>query len=443
MCRASVLPMILITALGGGLSCAQPTPADLTLNLNQAVEMALKNNLQTRLAVERTSQSRGEKALSLSALLPNLSGAAYQMNLTLNLAALGLPVQEFPGVKPLVGPFNNFDARFELVQSVFNLTSIRRYQAAGQVVGLAGDQQRLAVQQVTTAATLAYLVVLETGESVRAAEANAQLAKRLLDLATSQKDAGVATGLDVARAETRLANQQVQVAQARTNLDTARLSLLRVVGAPLGSRLTLSESMQFAPEPLPEADKAVAQALADRLDVKVASDYLGIADTRRKAAAAGRLPTVSFFGNYGNSGILPNETNLPTRSVGLRLDVPLFDGGRTRSEVQVASSQARQAELQWNDLRAAVEKDVRQALENLATRQEQVQAAQKAVALAGRELELSQDRFKNGVADNIEVVNAQTALENARQILVSSLAQFNMARLNLTSALGHAESFHL
>ena len=109
--------------------------------------------------------------------------------------------------------------------------------------------------------------------------------------------------------------------------------------------------------------------------------------------------------------------------------------------MQAATSRVRQAEMQLADLRAAVEKDVRQALDNLATREEQMRAAQKNLDLAQRELSLAQDRFQNGVADNIEVTTAQTALENARQIAVSSLAQFNIARLNLFSALGRAEDF--
>ena len=120
-------------------------------------------------------------------------------------------------------------------------------------------------------------------------------------------------------------------------------------------------------------------------------------------------PAVSAFGNYGSSGLKPNDVDLPTRSIGVRIDVPIFNGGRTRSEVQVATSQVRQAEMQLSDLRAAVEKDVRQALDNLATREEQMRAAQKNLDLAQRELWLAQDRFQNGVADNIEVTSAQTA----------------------------------
>jgi outer membrane protein TolC len=433
------LPTLLLAV--GAYAQTAATPAGLTLAL--AVDQALKNNLQTNHAQERTTESRAQRGIGLSALLPNVSGATYQMSLTENLAAQGLTAAafHFPGLPAFLGPFDRFDARFQVVQSLFNLASIRRYQATRYGVQLAEQQRRLAEQQVTTATALAYIELLETGQSVAAAEANVQLARQLLDLATNQRNAGIATGLDVARAETRLAGQQVQLAQARTNLDTARLNLLRITGSPLGAQLSPADAMRFEPQPPPEAGEAVRQALGDRLELSVASAQLRITEAERKAAIGEWAPSVSAFGDYGNSGLKPNQVDLPTRSVGVRIDVPIFDGGRTRSEVQAATSRVRQAEMQLSDLRAAVEKDVRQALDNLATREDQMRAAQKNLDLAQRELSLAQDRFRNGVADNIEVTTAQTALEDARQMAVSSLAQFNIARLNLFSALGRARDF--
>jgi outer membrane protein TolC len=413
------------------------------LTLAQAIDQALQSNLQTTLAQERTTESRAQRGVGLSALLPNVSGAASQMSLTENLAAQGLTAStfHFPGLPAFLGPFDRFDARIQVVQSLFNLASIRRYQATRYGVQLAEQQRRLAEQQVTTATTLAYIELLETGQSVAAAEANVQLARQLLDLATNQRNAGIATGLDVARAETRLAGQQVQLAQARTNLDTARLNLLRVTGWPLSAQLAPADAMRFAPQRPPEAGEAIRQAAGNRLELAVASAQLRIAEAERKAAIGEWAPSVSAFGDYGSSGLKPNEVDLPTRSVGVRIDVPIFDGGRTRSEVQAAASHVRQAEMQLADLRAAVEKDVRQAIDNLATREDQMRAAQKNQDLAERELSLAQDRFRNGVADNIEVTTAQAALEDARQMAVSSLAQFNIARLNLFSALGRAGDF--
>lgn len=418
-----------------------------SLSLSDAVKLALQNNLQAVVAKERIGQAAGEKGIGLSALLPNLSGTAYQMSLTANLAAQGLPMDKLSGLSPFTGSFNRFDARFQLVQTVFNLASIRRYQAGAYGVTLAREGQRLAVQKVTTATAMSYLAVLEAEQAVKAAESNVRLAETLLSLASNQKQAGVAAGIDVARAETRLASQRVQLAQAQTNLDTAGLDLLRMVtgagGPSLASRVTLSDQMRLTEEPVRDAGEAVKQALADRPEVAVAEQELRIAETQRKAAGADLLPSIGVFGDYGSSGLKPNDVNYPTRSIGLSIDVPIFNGGRTRAEVQVAASRQRESSARLRDTRAEVEKDVRQALLTVKTREEQVTAAQTAVDLATRELALAQDRFTNGVADNIEVVNAQTALEDARQILVSSLAQFNIARLNLASALGHVEDFRL
>jgi outer membrane protein TolC len=431
------LPALFLATEG----CAQTAGTPPGLTLARAIDQALTNNLQAKLAVERIVESRARRGIGLSALLPNVSGAAYQMNLTANLAAQGLTSSTFPGLPAFIGPFDRFDARFAAVQSLFNLASIRRYQATRYGVQLVEQQRWLVEQQVFTATALAYIAVLEAGQSVAAAEANVQLARRLDELAVNQRNAGIATGLDVFRAETRLASQQVQLAQAKTNLDTSRLNLLRVTGAPLGAQLLLADAMRFEPQPPPESAEAIRQALDGRLELRVASEQLRIARAERKAAIGGWAPTVAAFGDYGSSGLKPNDVNLPTRSVGIRIDVPIFDGGRTRSEVQAVTSRLHQAEMQLADLRAAVEKDVRQALDNLATREEQMRAAQKNLDLAQRELSLAQDRFQNGVADNIEVTGAQTALENARQLAVSSLAQFNVARLNLFSALGRAGDF--
>ena len=422
-------------------SAQGPPPAAMSLSLSASVELAVKNNLRTLLAGQRTVESEGTRGILLSALLPNVAASAYQASLTANLAAMGLPMQDMQGFPVFVGPWNRFDARISIVQSVFDLGAIRRYQAGSKGVDLAGEEKRLAVQQVTTASIISYLSVLEAEQSLSAAQSNLQLAERLLELATSQRDAGVATGVDVARAETRVANQRVQLAQGQENLDTARLNLLRVIGLPLSTDFVLEDRMRMGTEPVPDSSQAIEQALADRAEVKMADYQVRIAESQRKASTAGWFPTVHAFGDYGSSGLLPNELNLPTRSVGIQLNLPIFDGGRIRSEVKVASSRLRQAEMQRDDLRAAIAKEVRLAIVVLKTREEQVRSSIKAEALATRELEMAQDRFQNGAGDNIEVLHAQTALENARQTYISSLAQFNVARLTLAVAMGHPEDF--
>ncbi|MGH9904033.1 MAG: TolC family protein [Pyrinomonadaceae bacterium] len=231
------------------------------------------------------------------------------------------------------------------------------------------------------------------------------------------------------------------MAQAQTTAETARLNIQRVVGLPLGTPLTLADSLRFREEPLPATENAVAQASQNRREVLVAEEQIKVNKLARQAIQSEYLPYVEFVGDYGVSGITPGNSDFPTRRAAIQLNVPLFNGGLTRGRLAVATSRQQQAELELENVRGQVEEDVRLALASLKTTAAQVRAADESVALAQRELEMARDRFKAGVGDNLEVITAQTSLANARDAQVSALAQYNAARLNLAAALGRAEAF--
>lgn len=423
-------------------SSAIPNSASGALSFDEAVQLALKNNLATLLARERRNEARGVELESLAGLLPNLSGAASQTNLTINLAAQGLTPSTFPIIRStFLGPFSVFDARVQLVQSLFNLSAIRNYQAGRAGVNIAAIVEQLSRQQVITNTALAYLNALRTDRAVEAAVADLELAQSLLALAKDQHKSGVATGLDETRAETRVAQQQFRLAQAKTDAHQARLQLQRVSGLTLGGSLLLTDNLAYTEAPLPPAESAVQIALRQRVEIRLAEEQVRLNDYERRATQAEQLPSIDFVSDYGSSGVKPNVLDLPTRSVGIRLNVPIFNGGLTRGRITAATSRQRQAELQLNDLRAQVEQDVRLALQTLATAAEQVRAAEQALRFAERELQMARDRFGEGLGDNIEVVSAQTSLAEARDAQVAALTAHNAARINLASAIGRVESF--
>jgi outer membrane protein TolC len=185
----------------------------------------------------------------------------------------------------------------------------------------------------------------------------------------------------------------------------------------------------------------VAQALTNRNEVLISQSQVDLLDLQRKSVKGELLPSLQFVADYGVSGITPTDTALPTRRVAVQLNVPIFNGGLTQGRLAVASSREHQAELQLNSVKGQVEEDVRLALSALHTTVERVRAADEAFRLAQRELEMSRDRFRAGVADNLEVISAQTSLANARDSQVEALAAYNAARLNLAAALGRAETF--
>jgi outer membrane protein TolC len=442
-----VIAIILFSAVSlsaqeipGAAKIATGQPA--TLSYEQAVKLAIDNNLATLRAHERRNEARGQQEQARAPLLPNISGIAYQANLTENLVALGFQPGTFPGFNTtFLGPFKNFDARLFLTQRVFDLSAIRNYQAGKAGVHVAELQEALAREQVSSRTGLLYLEALRADRSVVAAQANVELARALLQLAQDQRNAGVATGVDVTRAQTRLAEQQVGLAQAQTDSETARLNLQRVIGLPLGSPMTLTDQLRFVEDPLPSVDAAVAQAAHDRREIQVAEEENRASQLELQSARAEHLPSLEVLGDYGSSGITPDRFALPTRRVAVQLNVPIFNGGLTQGRVTAAASRERQTELSLADVRGQVEEDVRLSLTTLRTAAVQVRAADESVTLAQRELEMARDRFRAGVADNLEVITAQVSLANARVAQVNALAQHNAARLNLAAALGRAETF--
>src|SRR3569832_74195 len=442
-----VIAIVLVSAaslsaqeLPGAAKIAAGQPA--TLSYEQAVSLAIDNNLATLRAHERRNEARGQQEQARAPLLPNVSGVAYQADLTMNLVALGFQPGTFPGIsKTFLGPFKNFDARLFLTQRVFDLSAIKNYQAGKAGVRVAELGEALAREQVARRAGIDYLEALRADRAVVAAQANVELAQALLKLAQDQRNAGVATGVDVTRAQTRLAEQQVGLAQAQTDSEQARQNLQRLIGLPLGCPLTLTDLLRFVDEPLPSVDSAVTQAARDRREIQVAEQENRVTQLELQSARAEHLTSLSIVGDYGSSGITPDNLALPTRREAVQLNVPIFSGGLTQGRVTAAASRQRQTELALSDVRGQVEEDVRLALTTLRTAAVQVRAAEESVTLAQRELEMARDRFRAGVADNLEVITAQTTLANARVSQVTALAQHNAARLILAAALGRAETF--
>jgi outer membrane protein len=421
---------------------AKTVAAPSALSLSQAIELAIQNNLATLLARERRNEARGFEKESLAGLLPNVFGTAYQANITENLAALGFTPGRFPGFNStFIGPFNNFDARARLEQTIFSLNALRIFQAGRAGVRVAEMEESLAREQVATGTALAYLEAMRSEREVFAAQANVDLAQALFNLAQDQRAVGIATGVDVTRAETRLAQEQVRLARTQTNVEEARLQFARIVGIPLDSAVVLTDQMRFTNDILPSIGTAVTEAEDNRPEIRVAEAQLTMTNYQKKAAHAELLPSLEFVGDYGVSGITPSNHDLPTRRVAVQLNVPVFNGGLTLGRIQVARSHESEAELQLSSVRGQVEEDVRLAFADLRTTADAVKAADLAVTLGERELQMARGRFRAGVGDNIEVVTAQAALSNARLDQVTALALYNAARLNLAAAQGRAQMF--
>ena len=426
---------------------AAAVPADTVrkLTLTEALALAQERNVQLALSLEDVQSARSALQEIRAGLGPNVSLTASQSNQTVNLLAQGFPKSSHgPALFPtLDGPFNVFDARLHFSQSLFDSRLNHQTRATERQVAEAEHQRQTVLEQIATAVALGYIGVQQQVAGVEAAEGNLTLSRELLVLAQDQRNAGIATGVDVARAETRVAQDQLALSQARSARDQALMRLKRVLGLPAGEAVELATPLAFVDRPLPVADDAVAKATAEREELRMLDERVAAAEEAVEAVDGQRLPVVALQAAIGPSGLTPNESVYNTRSIGIGVSVPLFTGGQIDAQKDRALSQVRSAQLQREDARRQVEEDVHLALLAVATSADQVAAARISLDLGQRLLTLSRDRFAQGVADNLEVVDALNSMTGAHSHLIEAIAAHSAARANLDAALGAARSFHL
>ncbi len=432
-------PLGLAMGLGSPETAQAAEPAlqlpELRLSLRDAVEAALDNNPNVRLFKERVLEAGGVARTRLGALLPNLSGQVNQRSQTFNLGAFGIPGG---GV---VGPFNPFDARATLVQNLFSLSLIQRWRAARTGIEVATLDAEATKRDTMATVGLLYMEALRAEAAVKASEANIELNRQLLKLAQDRKAAGLATGLDVTRAQVQLENEKQRLLVAQNQSDRTKLNLIRSIGIDFEIDLILTDELRLVELETQTPTEALQVARENRVELEAQARRQKLASLTLSSVTHERIPSLSASGDYGFIG-LGIENTLPTRTLGVTLSVPLYDGGQREGRISESRSQVRQEQIRMKDVSDQVTLEVRDALLTIASAKQQVLVSQDGLRLALRELELARERFAVGVANNVEVTNAQTSVARARDNVIEALFNFNAARINLARAQGQMNSLY-
>jgi len=411
----------------------------LQLSLQEAIDRGLRNNLGLLLSGDQTITARGERWKELSNLLPNVSARVLENVQTQSLTAIGLKSNVFPFPIPrVIGPFNFFDARASLSQSVFNFRDLEKERAASESLKSAQYSYQDARELVVLAVGSSYLQAIATAARIEATDAQVQNAQALFNKATDQQQAGLSPAIDTLRSQVELQTRQQQLIAARNDFARQKLLLARVIGLPPGQEFALTEKAPYqALTPLP-VETYLQRAYASRQDYQAAQAQVRASEFSRRGATAGYYPSLDFNANYGDIGVTPAHSN-GTWQVNGGITIPIFAGGKVHSDVLEADAQLKQARSQLGDLRGRIDYEVRAALLDLNSAAEQVEVARSSVELAEETLTQSRDRFSAGVADNLEVVQAQESVAAAHDSYIQSLYAHNLAKVELAYAIGDAE----
>jgi outer membrane protein TolC len=421
----------------GSVTVGDATGQPIDLSLDDAIERGLKNNLGVILSATETASARGQRLSQLQSLLPNVDGSFKDAVSQVDLPAEGLRI---PGFPTIIGPFGYQDLRGSLSWSLVDVASLRNYLAARHNFQAAQLSAEDAQDMVVLTVGNAYLLVIADETQVSSAEAQVATSKVSLDQAVANHQAGTAPLLDELRARVDYQSLQQQLIVARNSLEKDKLALARTIGLPLAQSFNLTDKAPYQAFDELDVEATIRQAHANRKDLAAMVEQVKAAEQQRKAATADRLPTLKFSGDYGDIGVNLDHSHGTGDATGT-VSAPLFAEFALRGEAQVAQSQLDTVRAKLSDQNAQVDADIRDALLDIQSAQKLVEVARSSVDLSNEALKEAQERYANGVSDNLAVSQAEQSVAQADSQYVSSLYRHNVAKLSLARALGAGQNY--
>lgn len=435
MCHFSQY-LILAAVLFGTSSAYGGSSSPHILSLDEAITKGLKTNVNVTVAAARIDEAAGTLERRKSAYLPHVrieTPVAYQ---TRDLRTMGLP--DIPGIPSVVGPYTSYDLRVYGDQSLLDLQSYHSIKAGEKDKKARAkdyeDIRSLIIRQVA----FNYIGAQYAAARVETAESRVRASEALEALARHQREAGLADGLDVLRAQVQLANDRQNRLVTRNSYEQSLLVLARSIGDDMATPIVLAEKLGFKRLDPPQIEQSIKGALENRPDYHSLIAQRDSVKDQIKATRSRYLPKIIVSGSYGGSGVDNRGGMEGSGVIQGNLIMPLFDADRKGERLQL-ESRLKQIEQQIADQKRGIEQDIREAMLNLHSADEQVKVARSGLELAERELQFASDRFKNGVTNNIEVVNAQDSLSRAHDNNINALAKYAEAKIALARALGNMD----
>jgi outer membrane protein TolC len=424
----------------GSVPAGQQTGAALDLSISDAIDRALKYNLGVIESGQTERSVRAVRLRNLNALLPNLSARLNESLEQIDLKAQGFGLN-IPGVRipTIIGPFAVQDVRVYVSQDLFNWSYIKNWKSASESETASHYNYKRDRDLVVLTAGGAYLLVISDAATTDSVRARIQTAQTLYDNTVDQNRQGVIASIDVLRARVELQTEQQRLISAQNQLAIDKLALARVVGLPDAQEFRLTDAVPYASLENITLDESLKEARTTRADYLSAQAQVRAAELTRQAAVAENYPSVSVDTNYGIIGSPNFGTSHGTFSFGFGVNIPIFQGSRVEADKLQADSALEQRKAELADLGGRIDEEIRTAFLNLESSSQLVAVAKSNVDLANQTLTQAQDRFRAGVADNLEVVQAQETVASANQSYIASSYSFNVAKLSLAFALGFDE----
>jgi outer membrane protein len=435
---ASVLALLLI--LGSAWSASSQEMEKLTLTLEKSINLALSQNPNYLASREGVDAAQAQVRYAAAQFFPSLDAQGLQI-LDKKVFILEFP-SLVPGGRPQKIPFD-FTKTYQLTLSFTlplytggRLTS--GYKTAKYNLSANEEDVRLSSQETVLNVKRGFYTCLLARELVKVSEEALGLAESLLQNVKNMYEVGMASRLDLLRAEVRVSNLKPPVIQARNNLAISELSLKTLLGLDLAQPVEFVGELIYQPLEM-DLQESLARALARRPELSQVHYQKKIAGEMEKIARAGRLPTLAVAGNYN---YWSNYFNFKKNnwedyySFSLVLTIPIFNGFSTPAKIAEAQAQARQIEYAEKGLIDGIKLEVRSAILNISQAKESLLSQQKNVEEAKESVRVAELSYTEGLVTITDVAAAQVALSEAQINYLRALYDYSVSQAQLEKAMG-------
>jgi outer membrane protein len=341
--------------------------------------------------------------------------------------------------------YNSHGYGVTVTQPLFREQNWAMYNQSELQVAISEAQFKAAQQDVILRSAQAYFDVLIAQDTVQLIVAQKSAISQQLEQAKRNFEVGTATITDTYEAQARYDLILAQELAAASDLEVKRRDLQQLINADVPSLNVLGAGFNpVAPEPA-DAQKWVEDAMLNNVQVKIAEAAYELADEEVARNRGGHLPTLDLVGSYSKNTGCAFTTCGETRStsVGLQLNMPLFQGGATQSKWREADANREKAKQDLENARRNVAVQTRQAYLGVATGIAQVQALQQALKSSESLLSASKLGQEVGVRTSLDVLNAQQQMFATRRDLYQAQYNYLVSKLRLKAAAGSLQEADL
>ncbi len=400
------------------------------LSLKEALKRADTMSVNVVVANARVQQSLSQLNQTQATLLPQLSASLNGQRQSRDLRMSGITIPSMPNY---TGPFNTFDARGKITQTIFDPSTFERLKTARLVNKLVGVQLQKAKEDSLALVAVLYIQAKRALQEARATKIFVLRDKKAYALAKTEYAQGTKTLLDLKRARADLLKSKYLLKTALTVAKERRLDL--------AAALQIDPAASISFDQKEDLDMLTANQInvpVKQLDIAVAAEQLNVAQAQVSGAKADYLPKVSLIGDYGRSGESPSRAS-NTYTIGVMATMPIWQGGSQQAKIAESKAKADEAQALLTDVKFQTNKNVIEAKENIAKAKALILAQGAQLEVSRQQFALVLEQYKNGLSQKVDVLRAKSQEIYDKDQFKEAVAVLWTSQVSLAKAQGQMQ----